>query len=239
MFTVFYEIRLKIIYWLSKDKEFRRTLKTILKVYPVNTIYYKCAFTHRSAVKNKNGHNERLEYLGDALISAIVAEYLYKKYPEHEEGNLTKMRSKLVNRLSLLKIGKNMGLDRLLVSNINTETEGKYIISNVVEALVGAVYLDFGYRYARYFVLNILLCDLLNSDIEQIEYDFKSKMLEWGQKYKKTISFESKQNRDSTFSSDILIEGNVVGKGIGYTKKESEQNASKNVWEIIKSRDEV
>lgn len=208
-------------------------LKPLLKVYPVHTLYYRRAFTHRSAAKEKNGHNERLEYLGDALISAVIAEYLYKKYPENEEGNLTKMRSKLVSRITLLKIGKDKGLDRFLVSNINIETEGKYILSNLVEALVGAVYLDFGYRYTQHFVLKILFDDILKSNIEQIECDFKSRVMEWGQKNRQTISFDSKQNNDSSFSSNILIEGIVVGKGTGFSKKESEQNASKSVWDEI------
>lgn len=222
---------------LSKDKEFRKQLKIILDTYPEDTGYYKCAFTHRSAVRNKKTeqHNERLEYLGDAVLSAIVAEYLYKKYPFHEEGDLTKMRSKIVNRHSLLKVGKELNLDKFLVSHINAETEGKYILSNVVEALVGAVYLDLGYLYTRSFVLNILLRDMLKEDIEHLEYDFKSKMLEWGQKRKQNVAFESEQNDKFVFSSNLLIDGVIAGKGRGLSKKESEQNAAKNVWERLKT----
>lgn len=223
------KVRRKIIFLLSHDKEFRRKLKTLLHTYPIDTEYYRRAFTHRSAVKNRNGHNERLEYLGDAIMSAIVAEYLYKKYPLHEEGSLTKMRSTLVNRLSLLKIGKDMGLENFLVSNIN-EMEGKYLLSNAVEALVGAVYLDLGYRYTRHFVLNILFADILNEDIENMDYDFKSRMLEWGQKHKQTVSFELAQSDNPMFSSNLLISGEIAGSGMGYSKKESEQNAAKSVW---------
>ncbi|MDR1594367.1 MAG: ribonuclease III [Prevotellaceae bacterium] len=230
-------IRRELNFLLSKDKdrEFRKELKHLLGTLPGNVEYYRCAFTHRSATgSKKTGHNERLEYLGDAMLGAIVADYLYEKYPSHEEGLLTKMRSKLVNRITLLNVGKTMNLDKFLVSQVNIGVEGKFILSNMVEALVGAVYLDLGYKYAKYFVVNILLKDLLNSDIENLEYDFKSKILEWGQKHKQDISFVSQQNNDKetnpVFFSDILIEGIVAGKGTGYTKKESEQNAAKDVW---------
>jgi ribonuclease-3 len=233
----FFGIRRELNFLLSKDKdrEFRMKLKHLLGTMPGNVEYYRCAFTHRSATGGKKtGHNERLEYLGDAMLGAIVADYLYEKYPSHEEGLLTKMRSKLVNRITLLNVGKTMNLDKFLVSQVNIGVEGKFILSNMVEALVGAVYLDLGYKYAKYFVVNILLKDLLNSDIENLEYDFKSKILEWGQKHKQEVSFVSQQNNDKesnpVFFSDILIDGIVVGNGTGYTKKESEQNAAKDVW---------
>jgi ribonuclease-3 len=229
-------IRRKLNFLLSKDREFRMKLKQLLGTYPGNVDYYRCAFTHRSATGGKKtGHNERLEYLGDAMLGAIVAEYLYEKYPSHEEGLLTKMRSKLVNRMTLLNVGKTMNLDKFLVSQVNISVEGKFVLSNMVEALVGAVFLDMGYEHAKYFVVNILLKDLLNSDIESIEYDFKSKILEWGQKHKQEISFVSQQDVENDFTpiffSDILIDGAVVGNGTGYTKKESEQNAAKTVWQ--------
>ncbi|MDR2027211.1 MAG: ribonuclease III [Prevotellaceae bacterium] len=225
-------IRRKLNFLLPKDREFRKKLKQLLGIYPGKLDFYKSAFTHRSATGGrKNGHNERLEYLGDAMLGAIVADYLYEKYPSYEEGDLTKMRSKLVNRVTLLNVGKKMNLDKFLVAQVNIGVEGKFILSNMVEALVGAVYLDLGYRYAKYFVLNILLKDLLNSDIENLEYDFKSKILEWGQKHKQEISFVSQQNAEKesspVFFSDILIDGVIAGSGTGYTKKESEQNAAK------------
>jgi ribonuclease-3 len=234
-------IRRKLNFLLSKDREFRTKLKQLLGTYPGNVEYYKCAFTHRSAIgSKKTGHNERLEYLGDAMLGAVVADYLYEKYPSHEEGLLTKMRSKLVNRITLLNVGKTMNLDKFLVSQVNISVEGKFVLSNMVEALVGAVFLDLGYGYTKYFVVNILLKDLLNSDIESIEYDFKSKILEWGQKHKQEISFVSQQDveNDSTpiFFSDILIEGAVAANGTGYTKKESEQNAAKVVWQKMKKQ---
>ncbi|MDR1129881.1 MAG: ribonuclease III [Prevotellaceae bacterium] len=232
----FSEIRRKVNFLLSNDREFRRQLKELLGTFPGELHYYRCAFTHRSAAgSKKTGHNERLEYLGDAMLGAIVADYLYEKYPLYEEGKLTKMRSKLVNRVTLLNIGKKMNLDKFLISQVNVAgLEGKFVLSNMVEALVGAVYLDLGYKYARHFVVNVLLKDLLNGDIENLEYDFKSKILEWGQKQKQDISFVSQQNVDKesnpVFFSDILIDGIIAGSGTGYTKKESEQNAAKDVW---------
>jgi ribonuclease-3 len=229
-------IRRKLNFLLSNDREFRMKLKQLLGTFPGKVDYYRCAFTHRSAAgSKKTGHNERLEYLGDAMLGAIVADYLYEKYPAYEEGRLTKMRSKLVSRMTLLKVGKTMNLDKFLVSQVNIGVEGKFILSNMVEALVGAVFLDLGYGYTKYFVVNILLKELLNSDIENIEYDFKSKILEWGQKHKQEISFVSQQDVDKDsipiFFSDILIDGVVTGSGTGYTKKESEQNAAKTVWQ--------
>jgi ribonuclease-3 len=231
----FSEIRRKFKFLLSNDREFRRQLKQLLGTFPGQIQYYRCAFTHRSAAgSKKTGHNERLEYLGDAMLGAIVADYLYEKYPSHEEGHLTKMRSKLVNRMTLLSVGKKMNLDKFLVSQVNVSIESKFALSNMVEALVGAVYLDLGYKYAKYFVVNILLKDLLNSDIENIEYDFKSKILEWGQKRKQDILFVSQQDSNTEsnpmFFSHILIDGIISGRGNGYTKKEAEQNAAKDVW---------
>jgi ribonuclease-3 len=234
-------IRRKLNFLLSNDREFRMKLKQLLGTYPGNVEYYKCAFTHRSAIgSKKTGHNERLEYLGDAMLGAVVADYLYEKYPSHEEGLLTKMRSKLVNRMTLLNVGKTMNLDKFLVAQVNISVEGKFVLSNMVEALVGAVFLDLGYEYTKYFVVNILLKDLLNSDIESIEYDFKSKILEWGQKNKQEISFVSQQEVENDFTpiffSDILIDGTVAASGTGYTKKESEQNAAKVVWQKMEKQ---
>jgi ribonuclease-3 len=185
--------------------------------------------------KRNGKHNERLEYLGDAVLGAITAEYLYKKFPNHEEGSLTKMRSKLVNRLTLLQRGKEMGLDKFLVAEINVDIEGKYVISNMVEALVGAIYLDLGQQYTVHFVLDILLKDLLKSDIEHLEFDFKSRILEWGQKHRCSITFESRQIADEgvaipMFFSEVFVDSRMAGNGVGYSKKESEQNAAKNVW---------
>jgi ribonuclease-3 len=232
----FIGIRRKLNFFSPKDREFRNKLKQLLGTSPRDVDYYRRAFTHRSAVggAKKGGHNERLEYLGDAVLGAIVADYLYERYPLYGEGDLTKMRSKLVSRVTLLNVGKKMNLDKFLVSQINIGVEGKFILGNMVEALVGAVYLDLGYKYAQHFVVNILLHDLLSSDIEHLEYDFKSRVMEWGQKNKQEISFVSQQTADKDsipiFFSDILIDGIVAGSGTGSTKKEAEQNAAKEVW---------
>jgi len=231
-------MRRKLKFLFSKDKEFLKSLKKLLGTYPSDVAYYKSAFTHRSAMhKNESSsvqNNERLEYLGDAILGAIVAEYLYKKFPFHEEGDLTKMRSTLVNRNTLLKLGKEMHLEKFLIAQINIETEGKYILCNMIEALVGAIYLDLGYSHTKHFVLNILLKDLLKSDIKNLDYDFKSKILEWGQKNKQIVSFVSdcavNTHNHTLFTSDILIEGNVAGSGTGESKKAAEQDAAKNVW---------
>lgn len=227
----------KITLLLSKDRGFYLRLKSLLGVCPTNISYYKSAFTHRSMLRNKNAgiqHNERLEYLGDAMLGAIVADYLYQKYPSRKEGDLTKMRSRLVNRSTLQKVGKDMKLDDFLVSYINPETEGKYVLSNMVEALVGAIYLDMGYSQTKQFVINTLLKDILSGDIDKLDNDFKSRILEWGQKKKQRISFVSEQEIKEgghVFISNILLNGQIISSGTGLSKKESEQNAAKNAWE--------
>ena len=150
---------------------------------------------------------------------------------------LTKMRAKLVNRITLNKIARQHRLDRFLISQVNLRIEGKYIYSNMVEALVGAVYLDLGYNYAEKFVLKVLFGDYLNDiNLEETEYDYKSRILEWGQKSKLNIDFVSKPSNDpgtgrQIFDSNIFIDGKVEGHGVGKSKKEAEQNAAKSIWE--------
>lgn len=224
----------------SNDKDLYNDLNKLLGEYPINLSLYKRAFTHRSALRMNNyqnkEHNERLEFLGDAVLGSIVADYLYTRFPQHNEGSLTQMRSKLVNRATLHLVAQQHHLEKYLVAQVNFQFEGKNIYSNMVEALIGAVYLDLGYLYTRQFVLDKLLAGFLKEDIEAIEHDFKSRVLEWGQKRRHSIDFVSETRLDPVsnnqlFSSNVLINGEVAGEGTGSSKKEAEQNAARIIWE--------
>lgn len=224
----------------SSDRALYNDLNKLLGEYPINLSLYKRAFTHRSALRLSNyqnkEHNERLEFLGDAILGSIVADYLYIHFPHHKEGSLTQMRAKLVNRATLNQVAQQHHLEKYLVAQVNFQFEGKNIYSNMVEALIGAVYLDKGYPYTRKFVLDKLLVGFLKEDLDAIEHDFKSRVLEWGQKRRHSIDFisETRLDTDSSnhlFSSNVLINGEVAGQGVGASKKEAEQNAARIIWE--------
>lgn len=225
--------------YFSKYKQLYKDLKILLGEYPNNIFLYQNAFTHRSALRSGKNyenkeHNERMEFLGDAILGAIVTDYLYSNYPQYKEGVLTQMRAKLVNRTTLNEVSQDHNLEKFLISNVNLQIEGKYIHSNMVEAFIGALYLDKGYSFTKSFVLKTLLKQLLSQDLANLEYDFKSRVLEWGQKMKQEIDFVSEPRSASSgnlFYSKILINGEVAGKGKGHAKKEAEQNAAKVVWE--------
>ena len=227
-----------IIVAFSKDRELYGELKELLGRYPRDLSLYKQAFTHRSALRGtgSKAHNERLEYLGDAVLDVVVADYLYKRFPTSKEGMLTQIRAKLVNRITLSRVARKHSLEHFLVSQINLHVEGKFVYSNMVEALVGAVYLDLGYKFSKEFILTRLLKDFINADLEELEYDFKSRVLEWGQKNKQSIDFVSEihpgpKTHTNMFSSNVLINGEVAGYGTGRSKKEAEQNAARCLWE--------
>ena len=228
-------------YWLSPEKEFVRRLRKLLGFTPAYLRVFKLAFSHKSnngfhdpnAAVNPYGrqNNERLEYLGDAVLGTIVAEYLYKKYPTGDEGFLTKMRSKIVKRKSLNAIGDDMGLDELLSTYNNTRI-AKSMLGNAVEALVGAVYVEQGYRKTTRFVVNRMLRDYV--DVEQLEtYDdnFKSQLLEYCQKNGKKVDYRIlkrfKQDKRDRFRVAVTINGEKIAVGEDFNKKSAEQQASR------------
>lgn len=234
---------IKVVF--SEDKELYDTLKKLMGRTPRNLSLYKQAFTHRSAARGRHNnntiHNERLEYLGDAVLGAVVADCLYGHYPSCKEGALTKMRSKLVNSAVLSRVALKHGLDKLLISQINLRFEGKFVLSDMVEAFVGAVYLDQGYNFTRKFVLDCLLKDFITENLENVEYDFKSRVLEWGQKNKYVIGFTSEIHHENNararmFSAQVLVDDKVSGQGTGRSKKEAEQSASRSLWERLEKQ---
>ena len=176
-------------------------------------------------------NNERLEFLGDAILSSIVAEYLFKKYPNRDEGFLTKMRSRIVKRNTLNEIAEKMGLD-IILSEYSMGRMSKTMLGNALEALVGAVYMEFGYdKTKQYIVKNVLMKFLDIHRLETEDDNFKSQLLEWGQKHGKTVKFKLlnkyKHDKRDRFNIGVLIDGQQVSEADDFNKKSAEQKASK------------
>lgn len=215
-------------------------LQNILGVKPKNIELYKMALIHRSVSSVNlvlgNINNERLEYLGDAMLSAIVADFLFKKYPLHPEGPLTEMRSKLVCRDRLNALSRKMGLNLLI--NIETGSGAKSVDGDAFEALIGALYLDKGFEKTKKIVLKRIL--LRHLDIDAIiseDSNFKGKLLNWGQKNGKFVKFENQQFLDGynkkMHKSVVLVSGEKCGEGVDFTIKKAEQTASEKAWEFL------
>lgn len=207
---------------------------SMIGIRPDNILIYKTAFQHKSLLNESEDaleSNERLEYLGDSILNSIVAEYLFKKYPQENEGFLTKMRSKIVKRRTLNEIAEKMELDILLREYNNTKISHS-MLGNAFEALIGAIYLDKGYRKTKVFVIQGVLQRHLDlEEIEKTDDNYKSQLLEWCQKtghsvdYRVTEKFKQR-NRDK-FRVQVLIDGESIAVGEGYNKKGAEQKASK------------
>ena len=223
--------------YFSPEREFALRLRRLLGFTPAYLNVFKLAFSHKSNNEAKRSkpyggqNNERLEYLGDAVLGTIVAEYLYKKYPTADEGFLTKMRSKIVKRKSLNAIGNDMGLDELLSTYNNTRI-ARSMLGNAVEALVGAVYVEQGYSGTTHFVVQRMLRDYV--DIETLEtYDdnYKSQLLEHCQKNGQKVDYEIlkrfKQDKRDRFRVAVMINGRRMAVGEDYNKKSAEQQASR------------
>ena len=201
---------------------------------PANIFLFKLAFAHKSRAENKNlavSSNERLEYLGDSVLSTIVAEYLFKKYPNSNEGFLTKMRSKIVKRKTLNEIADNMGIDVLLIEYNETRLS-ESMKGNALEALVGAIYLEKGYRKTKHIVVSRILRKYLNIHaLESKDDNYKSQLLEWCQKKGKSIDYRllekyKFENRDR-FKIAVVVNGDEVAVAEDYNKKSAEQTASR------------
>lgn len=227
--------RIRLLF--HKDKESYSRFYSILGFYPHNISLYEQALLHKStAVKSEKGrplNNERLEFLGDAILDAIVADIVYKQFEGKREGFLTNTRSKIVQRETLNKLAIEIGLDKLIKFSTRTSSHNSYMCGNAFEALIGAIYIDRGYAACKYFMEEKIIKRFI--DLEKVarkEVNFKSKLIEWTQKNKVTVSFELieqflDKESNPIFQSEVLIEGLSAGTGIGYSKKESQQNAAK------------
>jgi ribonuclease III len=200
---------------------------------------YQLAFLHRSAAREViNGYknsNERLEYLGDAILSSVIADYLFRKYPLKDEGFLTEMRSKLVSRPHLNKLSQKLGLDKLIQSEQESGSIYKSINGDAFEALVGAIFLDKGYKFVTKIIINrIIKCHVDIDTLEKTELNYKSVLLELAQKEKKTVDFkvidESGKGFHKQYAVEVSYDKQIIAKGYGYSIKEAEQNGAENAY---------
>lgn len=218
---------LKTVKKRSQRDDFCGFLTQTLGRKPKNKALYSLAFVHKSASvfhDKEKLNNERLEYLGDAILGAIVADILYKHFPKQKEGFLTKLRSKIVSREQLNHIGKQLHFQNHIQTQ-STTTDN--IIGNTLEAFIGALYLDLGYRYTRTFIANKIIKKHINfEELITQNQNFKSKLLEWGQHKKKKVIFQTSEAPNKKFYTQILIDDKPMEDGYGYSKKKSQQKAA-------------
>lgn len=244
---MFRKIVQRVKLFSSPNKEFYLFLKDLIGFYPSNLKLYDLAFIHKSAsVTDSQGNlvnNERLEFLGDALLGAVIAEFLYNRFPQQDEGFLTKTRSKLVNREILTHLMHDMGLKVFMTSNTISNIDKSHIYGDALEALIGAIYLDTDYKTTKYFITKRILSEFVNlTEIEQKDSNFKSQLIEWSQKNKQEVVFETNEEpvtdkfKQPIFIARVLVEDKELGKGTGTSKKEAHQNAARETLKKIKGR---
>jgi ribonuclease III len=230
----------------SPRKEFYLFLRDLLGFYPSNLKLYDLAFIHKSAsVSDSQGkliNNERLEFLGDAILGAIIADFLYNRFPQQDEGFLTKNRSKLVNRTFLTRLTFDMGLNVFIDSNASKNIDKSHIYGDALEALIGAIYLDTDYQTTKFFVTKRILSQFVNmNEIENKDSNFKSQLIEWSQKNKKEMKFETieepatEKSKQPRFIATVLIDQIELGRGMGTSKKEAQQNAARETIKKLES----
>lgn len=225
-----------------KDKSLTQSLKNIFGFVPRNIHLYKLAFRHRSAAYDLNNSvkisNERLEYLGDAILSAIVADYLFKMFPLKDEGFLTEMRSKLVSRAQLNKLSQKLGLSQFIESHQDYSGTNKSMMGDAFEAFVGAMYLDKGYTTTRKVLLNNIIAHYFDlEELQKLELNYKSRLLEWSQKEKKNVEFnvvsENGTGHKKQYLVEVVVEGESLCNAADFSIKGAEQLAAGKAFEII------
>jgi ribonuclease-3 len=235
--------------YILDKREFGSRLKVLLGFRPGYLRMYEIAFIHRSASFNlpdgQRINNERLEFLGDSVLDMVLSDFLFEKYPEASEGFMTKIRSRIVNRDVLNQLAVSMEIHKLLVSNISSGHNTKHLYGDALEALIGALFLDKGFKKTkRFFIKNVLDKYLDLNTIISTDNDYKSLVFEWVQKNKNNLAFTYNEEYDfdmkkSVFTTILCIDKEEYGKGQGASKKEAEQEASRQAWERLKdiSRD--
>ena len=229
----------------SADRRLSQAIKSILGYKPGNIFLYHLAFLHKSATQELASrfrvNNERLEFLGDAILDAVAADYLFKKFPTKDEGFLTEMRSKLVSRTSLNKLSQKMGINTLIQSDTGSQA-GPYksINGDAFEALIGAIYLDKGYKFTRKIIVDRIIEHYFNvDDLVTQEVNFKSRIIEWAQRERKQAQFVVIEEVGSGFKKQYVVELQIDGisysRGQDYSIKGAEQNASEKSWQKINS----
>ncbi|RKR80942.1 ribonuclease-3 [Mucilaginibacter gracilis] len=230
--------------YFSPNRKYVKALKNLLGFVPGNLSLYRLAFRHKSVAQNvKKGvknSNERLEFLGDAVLGSIVAEVLFKLYPYEDEGFLTELRSKIVSRVNLNQLARKLGFDKLIEydSRMVGSTRQGSLLGDAFEALVGAVYLDKGYDFTRNFLVNHIIKSHIDiHQLEKTETNFKSKLIEWCQRHGKDITFELTENQEGEsnklFTVRALVDGEVLGTGKEFNKKNAEKLAAEKTCEAL------
>ena len=235
----------KIRLLFRKDRGSYLCFYKILGFFPRDIRYYQQALLHKStSLRSEKGrpiNNERLEFLGDAILDAIVGDIVFRHFDGRREGFLTNTRSKIVQRETLNKLAVEIGLDKLVKYSSRSSSHNSYMYGNAFEAFIGAIYLDQGYNRCKQFMEEKILKKYIDLDkMSRKEVNFKSKLIEWSQKNKMKVSFELieqflDEDYNPMFHTEIRIEGLSAGKGTGYSKKESQQNAAQMALKKIKS----
>jgi len=228
--------------FFSKDRKFILSLHNLLGFYPRNLAVYHLAFRHRStAAEHPSGvklSNERLEYLGDAILGAVIADLLFKKFPFREEGFLTEMRSKIVNREHLNKLAMKLGVDHFINDYIEPSAKNRSAYGDAFEALIGAVYIDKGFDVTRKLILNRFVRHHVDLEsIENQDTNFKSRLINWAQKERKNILFELLEEIDNggkrLLRVRILLDSVEMARGEDFSKKRAEQIAAEKVCQQL------
>lgn len=229
----------RILHLFSPNKELLAQLVHLLGYVPKHLPYYQLALMHRSQIEEIAHNNERLEFLGDAILGSIVAEYLFKKYPYQSEGYLTELRSRIVRRETLNNVALRMGLHKLVKYNQNDKGLSRsHIFGNALEALIGAVYLDQGFSKTKSFILKQIIKPYIDVELlASTDTNYKNKLLSWSQRNNKDISFdtinETNEGSRKVFTIGIILDGEKVAEGTGYNKKEAGQVAAQNAIEVL------
>ena len=229
----------------TEDGIFFNEIQNIIGFKPQSIYYYKKAFTHRSTnkmdLKGNPMNYERLEFLGDAMLSAVIAAHLYNKAPAGDEGYLTKMRSKIVSREHLNELGRDLDLIRYVDSKVPTQHFGENIHGNIFEALVGAIFLDKGYDFCEKFIQKSVIIPYV--DIAKLEgkvISYKSLLIEWCQKEKKTFNYEVYDDNGNDvqkyFGVKLTIDDKVIGKARATSKKKAEEKASQRAYFALQEK---
>ncbi|MEQ8903941.1 ribonuclease III [Ekhidna sp.] len=221
----------------KSEKKLRQSFGLITGRSPINLALYKQAMRHSSvaAINDQGIKNsyERLEYLGDAILGMIIAEHLYRTYPFKEEGFLTEIRAKIVNRESLNRLGQKIGLKELVQYNQSSRAH-RSVYGDCMEALIGAVYLDHGFKFCKRFIIKKLIKP--HYDLDELisrTTNFKSRLLEWSQKEGKDLRFEIISEEDRKFTAQVFLNDAPKAKGFGFSKKKAEQDAAQKTYEQL------
>ncbi len=229
----------------SKNKDLSDTIKNIFGFRPENIFLYDLAFRHKSAslekIKGFKINNERLEYLGDAILSAIIADFLFKKFPNRDEGFLTEMRSRIVSRNHLNQLSEKLGL-RKLIKFSSDHNVYRSINGDTFEAFIGALYLDRGYNFTKRIIINrIIKYHIDMDDLETNDQNFKSRLIEWAQKERKALEFvvvaEKGKGFKKQYEVEVKIEKLSIAIGMDFSIKKAEQNAAAKSLEIIQKKE--